>query len=124
MSIERLTTLSFSMYSNKGAYALLLGSGISRSAHIPTGWDVETRLIEQLAVSSREVIKTDAHQWFKDKYGKEASYSFLLEELVNTPTERVQLMKPFFEPTEDEKELDWKRPTKAHIAIAKLAKQG
>ena len=58
------------MYSNKGAYALLLGSGISRSAHIPTGWDVETRLIEQLAVSSREVIKTDAHQWFKDKYGK------------------------------------------------------
>jgi len=112
------------MYSNKGAYALLLGSGISRSAHIPTGWDVETRLIEQLAVSSREVIKTDAHQWFKDKYGKEASYSFLLEELVNTPTERVQLMKPFFEPTEDEKELDWKRPTKAHIAIAKLAKEG
>ena len=124
MAIDRLTTLAFSMYSNKGAYALLLGSGISRSAHIPTGWEVETRLIEQLAVSSREVIKTDAHQWFKDKYGKEASYSFLLEKLVKTPTERVQLMKPFFEPTEDEKELGWKQPTKAHKAIAKLAKEG
>lgn len=124
MVIDRLTTLAFSMYSNKGAYALLLGSGISRSAHIPTGWEVETRLIEQLAVSSREVIKTDAHQWFKDKYGKEASYSFLLEELVKTPTERVQLMKPFFEPTEDEKDLGWKQPTKAHKAIAKLAKEG
>lgn len=34
MTIEKLTTLAFSMYSNKGAYALLLGSGISRSAHI------------------------------------------------------------------------------------------
>lgn len=45
MKIEKLTTLAFSMYSNKGAYALLLGSGISRSAHIPTGWEVETNLI-------------------------------------------------------------------------------
>lgn len=49
MKIERLTTLAFSMYSNKGAYALLLGSGISRSAHIPTGWKIESCLIEQLA---------------------------------------------------------------------------
>lgn len=124
MKIEKLTTLAFSMYSNKGAYALLLGSGISRSAHIPTGWEVETNLIEQLAVSTREMINTDAHQWFKEKYEKDASYSLLLEELVKTPTERVQLMKQFFEPTDDEKSLGWKQPTKAHKAIAKLAKAG
>ena len=46
MGIEKLTTLAFSMYSNKGAYALLLGSGISRSAHIPSGWEVEEKLIQ------------------------------------------------------------------------------
>ena len=45
MKIERLTTVAFSMYSNKGAYVLLLGSGISRSAHIPTGWEIESCLI-------------------------------------------------------------------------------
>ena len=39
--MERLTTLAFSMYNNKGAYALLLGAGISRPARIPSGWDVE-----------------------------------------------------------------------------------
>ncbi len=122
MKIEKLTTLAFSVYSNKGAYALLLGSGISRSAHIPTGWEVETNLIKQLAVSTKEMINTDAHQWFKEKYEKDASYSLLLEELVKTPTERVQLMKQFFEPTDDEKSLGWKQPTKAHKAIAKLAK--
>ena len=105
MTIEKLTTLAFSMYSNKGAYALLLGSGISRSAHIPTGWEVETALIEQLAASKKDIIKDNPHQWFKERYEKEASYSFLLEELVKTPTERVQLMKQFFEPTEEEKEL-------------------
>lgn len=54
MKIERLTTLAFSMYSNKGSYALLLGSGISRSAHIPTGWEIESCLIEQL-----ELLKGD-----------------------------------------------------------------
>lgn len=124
MKIERLTTLAFSMYSNKGAYVLLLGSGISRSAHIPTGWEIESCLIEQLATVKREIIKEDAHQWFKEKYKKEASYSSLLEELVQTPTERVQLMKQFFEPTDDEKDLGWKQPTKAHKAIAKLAKAG
>ncbi|WP_237143287.1 hypothetical protein [Sanguibacteroides justesenii] len=47
-----------------------------------------------------------------------------MEELVKTPTERVQLMKQFFEPSEEEKELGLKQPTKAHKAIAKLAKAG
>jgi hypothetical protein len=32
--------ISNSIYSNKGVFALLLGSGISRSAGIPTGWEV------------------------------------------------------------------------------------
>lgn len=31
------TQLAFSMFENKGVYALLLGSGVSRSAGIPTG---------------------------------------------------------------------------------------
>ena len=51
MGIEKLTTLAFSMYSNKGAYALLLGSGISRSSGIPSGWEVEERLIQMLGAS-------------------------------------------------------------------------
>lgn len=124
MEIERLTTLAFSLYSNKGAYALLLGSGVSRSAHIPTGWEVENYLIEQLAISEGENVGSDAHSWFKEKYGKDATYSVLMKHPVTTPTERVPLLKPLFEPTDEEKELGWKQPTKAHKAIAKLAKAG
>jgi len=123
MEIERLTTLAFSMYSNKGAYALLLGSGISRSAHIPSGWDVENKLIEQLAATQSVSDIKDWHQWYKEKYQGPATYSSLLEKLVTTPTERVGLMKPFFEPTDEEKDLALKEPTKAHRAIAKLAKE-
>lgn len=124
MGIERLTTLAFSMYSNKGAYALLLGAGISRSAHIPSGWEVENMLIEQLAATQGVADMEDWHQWYKNKYGDSATYSSLLEELVKEPTERVQLMRGFFEPTDEERELGWKKPTKAHEAIAKLAKDG
>jgi len=124
MRIEKLTTLAFSVYSNKGAYALLLGSGISRSAHIPSGWEVEEKLIQKLGASQGVTESEDWHKWYKDHYQQPASYSSLLGDLVKKPTERVQLMKPFFEPTDEEKELGWKNPTKAHVAIAKLAKEG
>lgn len=124
MAIEKLTTLAFSMYSNKGAYALLIGSGISRSAHIPSGWEVEEKLIQKLGASRGITESDDWHQWYKDKYQQSASYSSLLGEIVKTPTERVQLMKSFFEPTNEEKEVGWKTPTKAHLAIARLAKEG
>lgn len=124
MGIEKLTTLAFSVYSNKGAYALLLGSGISRSAHIPSGWEVEEKLIQKLGASQGVTESEDWHKWYKEHYQQPASYSSLLGDIVKTPTERVQLMKPFFEPTDEEKKLGWKKPTKAHVAIAKLAKEG
>lgn len=95
MGIEKLTTLAFSMYSNKGAYALLLGSGISRSAHIPSGWEVEEKLIQKIGASQGVAESEDWHQWYKDCYKQSASYSALLGEIVKTPTERVQLMRSF-----------------------------
>ena len=124
MGIEKLTTLAFSMYSNKGAYALLLGSGISRSSGIPSGWEVEERLIQMLGESQGVTEQENWHQWYRERYGEPASYSSLLGALATTPTERVQLMRPFFEPTEEERELGRKEPTKAHRAIAQLAKEG
>lgn len=124
MGIEKLTTLAFSMYSNKGAYALLLGSGISRSSGIPSGWEVEKRLIQMLGESQGVTEQEDWHQWYRERYGEPASYSSLLGALATTSTERVQLMRPFFEPTEEERELGRKEPTKAHRAIAQLAKEG
>jgi hypothetical protein len=42
--IEPVTSLAFSVYSGKGVYALLLGSGLSRAAQIPTGWEVTLEL--------------------------------------------------------------------------------
>lgn len=74
MSINRLTTLAFSLYSNKGAYALLLGSGISRPAHIPSAWDVEEVLIERLAATQGVTDEKEWHEWYKNQLGKEADF--------------------------------------------------
>lgn len=124
MGINRLTTLAFSLYSNKGAYAVLLGSGISRSAHMPSAWDVENSLIEQLAATQGVSRQDDWHKWFHGFYGTDADYSSLLASVASTKTERVALMKGFFEPNENEKELGWKKPTIAHCSLARLIKNG
>jgi hypothetical protein len=113
------TSISFSIFSNKGVYALLLGSGISRNAGIATGWDVVQELIFQLATLKHEKCEPTPQEWFEKKFGIEANYSTILGKLAKTPDERLNLLKPYFE-SKDEKLL----PSKTHINIAKLVKNG
>lgn len=122
--MEPILTLAFSMYTNKGAYALMLGSGISRAAAIPTGWEITMDLIRQVAQLTSEDCEPDPAAWYAQKYGKQPDYSELLDELAPTPTQRHQLLRGYFEPTEEEREQGIKRPTAAHKAIAKLMRDG
>jgi hypothetical protein len=119
-----LTTLAFSIYSNKGVYALLIGSGVSRKSGIPTGWDVVIKLIRNLAAVNKENCEPNPEHWFIEKYGEDPDYSTILNRLVSTPSERINLLKPYFEPTSNEIEEGLKQPTQAHKSIAKLIKQG
>ena len=122
--IDPIQSLAFSMHSNPGVYALLLGSGVSRSAQIPTGWEITLDLIRKLAATSNESAEPDPETWFEKKYGEAPSYSRLLDELAKTPAERQQLLRPYFEPNEQEREEDAKQPTAAHRAIAQLVVAG
>lgn len=114
-----LTSISFSIFSNKGIYALLLGSGISRNAGIPTGWDVIQDLIKKLAVLNKEKCEPSPKEWFENKYGIEVNYSTILGRLAKTPDERLNLLKPYFESREEKLQT-----SKAHVFIAKLIKSG
>ena len=120
MNSSILTTLAFSIYSNKGAYALLLGAGISKASGLPSGWDIVTDLLKKLAAQNKVSDSENLEEWFREKYGCPVGYSSVLQELAKTQTERVGLMKPYFEPVGEERP----KPTKAHYAIAKLAKKG
>ena len=122
--IDPIQSLAFSIQSNRGVYAVLLGSGVSRSAKIPTGWEVTLDLIRKLAKLCGEVCDPDPELWYEKKFGSSADYSNLLDELVKTPAERQQLLRPYWEPNDQEREEGEKQPTTAHRAIAALAARG
>ncbi len=122
--VDPILSLAFSMQSNRGVYALLLGSGVSRAAEIPTGWEITLDLVRKLAESSGEEWRPDPERWFLDKFGEAPDYSQLLDQLTRTPTERQQLLRPYIESNKEEREEGKKQPTAAHRAIAQLAARG
>ena len=122
--VDPIDSLSFSIQANPGVYALLLGSGISRPAGIPTGWEITLDLVESLAAVYKENCEPDPVDWFQGKFERPPDYSVLLDELAKTRTERQQLLRPNFEASEQERVEGLKQPTAAHHAIAQLAAQG
>ena len=121
--IDPILSLAFSIHSNPGVYALLLGSGVSRTAEIPTGWEIILDLIRRLAHLEEEDCEPNPGEWYREKYDEEPSYSRLLDQLARSPEERNQLLRPYFEPNE-ERERGAKLPTEAHKAIAQLVADG
>lgn len=120
---EKLMSLSFSVEANKGVYALLLGSGVSYSASIPTGWGVLKELCRRIMLLNG-AEEQDEIKWYEDKFGKAPLYDEVIGMLAKTSSERSGLLKEFFEPTEEETADEKKVPTEAHNAIAQLVKQG
>jgi hypothetical protein len=121
---DRIITISYSLFNNKGTFALLLGSGISRSSGIPTGWDIVIDIINQIAILRKEKCKPTPEEWFIKTFGEEPDYSNLLEKLTKTKEERLNLLRPYFEPNDNEIEERLKKPTIAHKQIAQLVKKG
>ena len=123
-TIDSIHSLAFSIQAKPGVYALLLGSGLSSAAQIPTGWEITLDLIRKLAAVRNESCDPDPEFWFTEKYGQAPDYSKILEQIARTPAQRQQLLQSYFEPSVQEREKDLKQPTAAHRSIAELAAQG
>ena len=121
---DLIIQMSFSIYSNPGVYAVLLGSGISRSAGILTGYEITLDLASKLSTMIEKKEPKDVSKWYKKYFKEEINYSKIITKLAKTRSERSNLLKPYFEPTEKEKEEGKKIPTKAHRSIARLVKYG
>ena len=61
---DAITRLAFSVYGNPRVYALLLGSGLSRAAGIPTGWEVTLDLTRRVALAQGEDDQQDWAAWY------------------------------------------------------------
>ena len=122
--IDPMLSLAFSIQANRNVYALLLGSGVSRAARIPTGWEVTIDLIRKLARLCDEVCDPDPERWYQERFGTTANYSDLLDEIAKTPAERHQLLRSYVESNDQDREEGDKQPTAAHRAIAALVARG
>jgi len=124
MHIEPELKLAIALHSSPGVYALLLGSGLSSAAGIPTGWQVTLDLIRKLAATQDVELADDqeTERWYRETYAAEPDYSDLLDELTSTSDERQMLLRSYFEPTDEEREEGRKLPTEAHRAIARMAR--
>lgn len=122
--LDAITSLAFSVHAAKGVYAVLLGSGVSRAAKIPTGWEITLELARKVAALEGEDCGTDPAGWYRTKFNSDPDYAQLLDGVAKTPAERQQLLRSYWEPSDGEREEGAKQPTTAHRAIAELVKRG
>jgi hypothetical protein len=122
--IDPITSLAFSVSENRGVFALLVGSGISRSAFIPTGWEITLDLIRRVAQAEGVKDQTNWEAWYRAREKKDPNYSDLLDALSTTAEERRSILHSYIEPTPKERLQGHKVPTQAHRSIAKLVVDG
>lgn len=124
MPLEPINQLALALHQYRGMFALLIGSGVSRSAGIPTGWEIILDLIRQIAAASGEQTPDDAAAWYEATFDEAPEYSRVIERVARTPEQRVHLLRQYFEPSEDDTENGLKQPTTSHHAIASLVAAG
>jgi hypothetical protein len=108
---------------------MLLGSGTSTAAGVPTSWGVVTDLICKVAALQGDEATADAdtdpEAWWSGQGFGEPRYDTLLEALAPSVAARRDLLHRYFEPDSDEeRDRGIKVPTAAHHAIAELARGG
>lgn len=131
-SLDPLVALATGVHACPGVYALLLGSGVSTAAGIPTGWQIVIDLVRRASAATRhddpaavKAAAADPEAWWADHGdGEPLGYSNLLSSLAATSAARQALLVGYFEPSESDLEAGAKQPTAAHKAIASLVLRG
>lgn len=121
IELDPIDSFALTLHHAPGVQALLLGSGISRAAGIPTGWEIVVDLIRQLGQVREAGEQADWPAWYRATFDRAPNYSEILDAVASTPAERRSVIQRYIEAEEGEHS---RRPTKAHDAIAKLVAAG
>jgi hypothetical protein len=123
-------SMAVGVHSQPGVFALLLGSGVSSAANIPTGWGVVTELTSRIAAmrfdeDAVSQARADPEAWWAANISSDPlTYSGLLAELAPSQSGRAALLAEFFTPDDVDLAAGHKVPTAAHHAIAQLVRRG
>jgi hypothetical protein len=130
--LDPAVMLATSIHAQPGVYALLLGSGVSTGAGIPTGWGVVRELVRRAAAAAapddpaaaERAAATPEEWWAEHGDGEPLGYSNLLGALASEPAARRGLLAGFFEPSTEDLAEGLKVPGPGHRAIADLVRRG
>lgn len=123
--VDPRTVLATLLEAAPGAMAVLVGSGMSRSAGIPTGWEVVQDLIRRVAQAEGHAsAEIDDHpeDWWASTYGGDPRYDTIVDALGLTPSARQALLRRYFDPTPEQGGPIL--PTPGHNALASLVASG
>jgi hypothetical protein len=83
-TIEPAMAAAFALQGRPGAYAALIGSGMSSGAGIPTGWQIVEDLVRRIAAVEGADVGDDPAAWYQVRFGKAPTYSGLVAALALT----------------------------------------
>lgn len=122
--VSPATGLATAVHAAPGVYAVLLGSGISRAAGVPTGWDVTQDLIRRVATADGSAdgrLTSHPEAWWAEQGHGDPRYDELLAAIAPTDAARQALLRSYFDTAPDGGPL---LPTSAHRGLAQLVAQG
>jgi hypothetical protein len=122
--VDPFVVLAASLHFDRGAYAVLVGSGMSTTAGIPTGWDLTRQLAELEARHRDGRAADDIEAWWAANKSVPLSYSSVVEAIAPTIGQRQALLRSVIEPSADEIRAGLKIPGAAHHALAELVRSG
>ena len=123
VQVDKVVLAAHALHTSPGTYAVLLGSGLSSSAGIPTAWEITLDLARRVAAVDDDA-PDDPEEWYRSRFGTAPDYSVLLGRLCPTSSERRDLLRRYVEPIEEHLATRQRAPTEAHQAVARLAASG
>lgn len=123
-AIDPFVVMAASLHYDRGAYAVLAGSGMSTAAGIPTGWDLTKELAGLEARHAEGHVPDDIEAWWAANKTVPLTYSAVMEAIAPTISQRQALLRSVIEPSADEIRAGLKVPSPAHHALAELVVRG
>jgi hypothetical protein len=123
--IDGRVALATSLHAAPGIYAVLVGSGMSSAAGIPTGWQVVQDLVRKIALAEGidpDELGDEPGVWWVKQGRPKPHYDTLLAALASTDAGRQALLHDYFETGLGG--AGQAQPTDAHRALAALVAHG
>lgn len=123
--VDPRVALATAIHAAPGVYAVLVGSGMSSAAGVPTGWQVVQDLIRRVAKAEGvdpQELGDKPELWWAAQNRPEPRYDTMLAALASTDAARQNLLRGYFDPPLGQGGPI--RPTLGHQALAKICAAG